>query len=608
MIYILTNSDQIGGILQWTQTICSTFEKININHKVVKQVINVDMFDNESIIIINNYYFNDFYDNIQSIKNKNIKIFFVVHSTICPNNMFLQKYYDYIDKIICVAKYIEDHILKIFPVANTYVLDNYILNNKQSIAKKSSDVTNFIFVGRISSEKNIPMLLYALSLIDKTKWKLSIYGECFCKKHEELINKILDLEKLRDNVVFNGYIFDKNIIYNNCDYLILPSISEGASYCVLEALSYGIPVIACKNIGDTTIIKDGINGLLINIDGLIDTSTKIYLTDYTDILLSVGYCSTVMMYNKLRYKAIVPPKLCNKNGLLFEKNVELFSNVLKFAINKKILISPQIFITEDKYIDQLNNIFKMNWINKNNYFVKEYPLISIIIPVFNRRDKIEATIRHINDQTYPKLEIIMVDDGSTDNYSDLLEKYGKIKYIKSEINMGCWNARNIGLKNANGKYILFHDADDISNKNRIMIQYDYMHNLDLNLCGTLMVRTHIENFNDFDIDRINSQIKADSVDSTIKHNLQCCKNILGFATIMYKKVLFDDIGMYHEMKKGTDADWLVRYMEKYENIKYKTYEQLHQFMSINRFGKTYMIASNVLYYSTEFDNKNITTI
>jgi glycosyltransferase involved in cell wall biosynthesis len=606
---VLTNIDQIGGILQWTQTICAIFEKLDVDHTVIKKVDSIDIFNDNSEIIINNYYLDDFFNNIKKIKDKHIKLYYVVHSTVCPNNIILDRYFEDIDVIICVAEYIKTCILKVYPRANVYILNNYVLNEPNiNTVRKSSEMMNFIFVGRISSEKNILMLLYAFSHIDKTKWKLNIYGECFCKKYEDMINRILDSEKIRDNVIFNGYVFDKNIIYNDCDYLILPSISEGASYCILEALSYGVPVIACSKVGDTSIIIDNKNGLLFSIDGLSSIeNNKLYLNDYSNILLNVGYCKAVMIYQNLRTKSIIPPRLQNRYSPLFENNIKSMSDVINKAISKKIIIKPQIHITKDKYIDQLANIFK---INKNEKICapKKYPMISVIIPVFNRRDKILATIKSLNDQIYPNLEIIIVDDGSTDDCYSLFKNDKYIKYIKLETNRGCWYARNIGLEHARGEYILFHDADDISNKNKIMVQYDYITNLDLLLCGTLMYRTHINNFDNLEIDKIDAQIELDKKNNTIKHNLQCCKKILGFATFLYKKSLFGDVGKYNEMKKGTDADWLARYMKTYEDVNDKTYEQLHQYMSINRFGKKYMIIPNVLYYSTEFDKLNITNV
>jgi glycosyltransferase involved in cell wall biosynthesis len=115
------------------------------------------------------------------------------------------------------------------------------------------------------------------------------------------------------------------------------------------------------------------------------------------------------------------------------------------------------------------------------------PLISVIIPAYNCEDTIATAISSIQNQTYPNLEIIVVDDASTDNTKNIVKEIMKVdprirlidsqndpnKYdpiLKRNINAG-WSARNSGFKIAKGELITFQDADDASLKNRIDIQY-----------------------------------------------------------------------------------------------------------------------------------------
>jgi glycosyltransferase involved in cell wall biosynthesis len=89
------------------------------------------------------------------------------------------------------------------------------------------------------------------------------------------------------------------------------------------------------------------------------------------------------------------------------------------------------------------------------------PKISVIIPTYNRASLVSQAIDSVLDQTYQDLEIIIVDDGSTDNTRELLKPYkNKIRYIYQE-NRGGAAARNTGIKNAKGKYIAFLDSDDL---------------------------------------------------------------------------------------------------------------------------------------------------
>lgn len=90
------------------------------------------------------------------------------------------------------------------------------------------------------------------------------------------------------------------------------------------------------------------------------------------------------------------------------------------------------------------------------------PLVSVIIPCYNAEAYIADTIQAVLDQSYPDLEIIIVNDGSKDNSVGVIKKFGseKIKLI-DKANGGVSSARNEGLRVANGKYIALLDADDI---------------------------------------------------------------------------------------------------------------------------------------------------
>ncbi|MDQ3089309.1 MAG: glycosyltransferase, partial [Acidobacteriota bacterium] len=87
--------------------------------------------------------------------------------------------------------------------------------------------------------------------------------------------------------------------------------------------------------------------------------------------------------------------------------------------------------------------------------------VSVIIPTYNYAHFIGEAIESILAQTFPLSEIIVVDDGSTDNTEQIVAKYGnKVRYIKQE-NSGVCAARNFGVKNSSGDFIAFFDADDI---------------------------------------------------------------------------------------------------------------------------------------------------
>ena len=96
--------------------------------------------------------------------------------------------------------------------------------------------------------------------------------------------------------------------------------------------------------------------------------------------------------------------------------------------------------------------------------------VSVIIPVYNAAEFLAETLDSVLSQTYKNLEIICVNDGSTDRSLSVLEKYqDKIRIIDQE-NQGQCNAANKGLQAANGDYIKFLDADDLMNQEHISLQ------------------------------------------------------------------------------------------------------------------------------------------
>lgn len=96
--------------------------------------------------------------------------------------------------------------------------------------------------------------------------------------------------------------------------------------------------------------------------------------------------------------------------------------------------------------------------------MKPNDLISIIVPVYNREGRIKKCIDALLHQTYKNIEIICVNDGSTDNSLNILYDYQKkdarVKIVNNEKNMGIAYSRNVGLSSASGEYIMWCDSDD----------------------------------------------------------------------------------------------------------------------------------------------------
>ncbi|MCK9615400.1 MAG: glycosyltransferase family 2 protein [Candidatus Omnitrophica bacterium] len=123
----------------------------------------------------------------------------------------------------------------------------------------------------------------------------------------------------------------------------------------------------------------------------------------------------------------------------------------------------------------------------------QHPFFSVIIPTYNRKQFLKIALASILAQTFNDYEVIVIDDGSSDGTREMLEGRGawnppsprlqrtgvgrgeKIKYIYQE-NKGPAAARNLGIKNAKGKFICFLDTDDRFREDKLKVTYDYIKN------------------------------------------------------------------------------------------------------------------------------------
>ena len=119
-------------------------------------------------------------------------------------------------------------------------------------------------------------------------------------------------------------------------------------------------------------------------------------------------------------------------------------------------------------------------------------LISVIIPTYNRAHLIKRSAQSVLNQTYKNLELIIVDDGSTDNTKEVIDSLNdeRIVYIKQE-NQGAAAARNTGIDIAKGKYIAFQDSDDVWHSDKLEKQIYILkeNNADIVFCKAFILGT-----------------------------------------------------------------------------------------------------------------------
>src|SRR2546427_4231674 len=102
------------------------------------------------------------------------------------------------------------------------------------------------------------------------------------------------------------------------------------------------------------------------------------------------------------------------------------------------------------------------------------PVVSVVIPVYNGERYLADAIQSVLDQTYQNLEVIVVDDGSTDGSAAVAKRFGDaIRYVR-QANGGVCQARNTGISVARGTYLAFLDQDDLWLPDKLAVQVAYL--------------------------------------------------------------------------------------------------------------------------------------
>ena len=135
--------------------------------------------------------------------------------------------------------------------------------------------------------------------------------------------------------------------------------------------------------------------------------------------------------------------------------------------------------------------------------------VSVIVPVYNAECYLEKCLDSLINQTYKDIEIILVNDGSTDKSSKIIKEYVKKYHNITSIditNHGQGYARNLGLKKATGNYIMFLDSDDFVDKNIVQKLVDNINNSDVSVCDIYKVFNEEKrlfiNYHDYGNDQI----------------------------------------------------------------------------------------------------------
>ena len=176
-------------------------------------------------------------------------------------------------------------------------------------------------------------------------------------------------------------------------------------------------------------------------------------------------------------------------------------------------------------------------------------MVSVIIPVYNRETTVMRAVKSVLNQTIKDLELIIVDDGSTDESIDIIKSINdrRIRILKSD-HKGACHARNVGIKNALGEFVAFHDSDDIWKDTKLEIQFDIMqkYSPDIIFC------------------KLNKIVNGKMVDiwpnKTKQGFLPDGENLLGIGTqtLFAKREVFQNLLFDEEMRRFQELEMLIR--------------------------------------------------
>jgi glycosyltransferase involved in cell wall biosynthesis len=171
------------------------------------------------------------------------------------------------------------------------------------------------------------------------------------------------------------------------------------------------------------------------------------------------------------------------------------------------------------------------------------PLVSIIMPAYNVQGTISTSIQSVLDQHYDQWELVIVNDGSTDNTSAIIEQYtgdSRVKIINQK-NAGISSARNTGIQHAKGDYIAFLDSDDLWSPKKLKTQIDFH----INHPEIKISHTYYSVFDTKSNNKLPFKIfQSTKTKQGLLYPTLCYQNTIGILTVMIKKEVLDHVGLF----------------------------------------------------------------
>ena len=381
---------------------------------------------------------------------------------------------------------------------------------KRELGMSPSD-TVIVATARFAKEKCLDRLINAFDIIaDKfPSTHLLLIGAGPLEKE---LKALAGKKKFRGRIHFLGHRQNVVDCLRTSDIYVLSSDNEGLSLALMEAMATGLICISTNCPGSDEVIQSGVNGYIV------EKSMQGILAGLT----------TVLKLNAEERQHIL------NNGVAFVRK--------NFNINERLQDTFQI----------MDLPYKDVYGGNGEASVRAKVSVSVIIPTYNYARFLPRAIESVLNQTCQDFEIIVVDDGSTDNTKEVLMPFmGRIRYIYED-NRGISGARNRGIRESKGTYIAFLDSDDTWASEKLAVQLNIFKNN--NHIGLIYSKTSLFNESGKMVDLCPTREPG--------KNSQELAERLGYlptSTIMTKREYFDKVGLFDEtLTTSEDLDMWTR--------------------------------------------------
>ncbi len=418
--------------------------KRSLDKKIVDTFNNYINEGNYSAVIVENQ-MSTAVELIKSLSSRDFPVYFHMH-----NDVDIYRSPEYIHflvengvQFIAISEYIKLQILKYNHNAVCHVLYNSINFDLYTMHEHSNSGTlKLLYAGRIIPEKGVLELANAfvksVSSGSLSNCSLDIIG--FDGGNRSYENSIRAIADRTNNIKCINRLSTEEMAnqYDNYDVVVMPTLNEEPFGLVaLETIAKGMPLITTNSGALPEVVGDG--AMVVSKDDNLQVNLK--------------------------------------NAIERIASDSEFRKELGEKAYRAARRNPEFSI--DTYFERFINIVEP----KN-----DRPMVSVIVPVYNVEKQICRCIDSLINQTYKNLEIILVDDGSTDSSGEICDTY-KIKDSRIQVihqkNMGISGARNKALSRFNGEYVFFVDSDDYIQLDTIekLMNESVQYNADIVACG-----------------------------------------------------------------------------------------------------------------------------